>query len=70
MGHQQMIGIAIAYKIGKYFGRAEDDAENRRLPKAFRIFEDNIFTQTLIIALLFLIFVLVIQFSAPAALKF
>ncbi|WP_391592123.1 PTS system, ascorbate-specific IIC component [[Mycoplasma] cavipharyngis] len=65
VGHQQMIAIAIAYKIGKYFGRPEKDAENLRLPKFLRIFEDNIFTQALIIFSLFLIFVLVIQYSAP-----
>ncbi|MDQ0514100.1 PTS system ascorbate-specific IIC component [Mycoplasmoides fastidiosum] len=66
VGHQQMLGIGLAYKVGKYFGRAEDDAENLRLPRFLSIFEDNIFTQTLIISLLFLIFILVIQYSAAS----
>lgn len=63
VGHQQMIAISIAYKLGKFFGREEESAENLKLSKKFRIFEDNIFTQTVIIFVIFLILVLVIQFS-------
>lgn len=31
----------------------KDSAENRKLPESLKIFEDNIFTQTIIILLLF-----------------
>lgn len=67
IGHQQMITIAIAYKIGRFFGRAEDSAEDRKLSNAFKIFEDNIFTQALIIFVLFLILIIVIQASADTS---
>lgn len=60
IGHQQMFAIAASYKLGKYFGSKEESAENRILPKYLKIFEDNIFTQTIIITVLFLILFLVI----------
>ncbi|WP_429979318.1 PTS transporter subunit IIC, partial [Mycoplasmopsis bovis] len=40
VGHQQMFGAAIAYKIGKYFGKAEQSSENRKMPKGLKVFED------------------------------
>lgn len=66
VGHQQMIAISLAWKVGKYFGRAEKSAENIRLSSWFRIFEDNIFTQTVIIFIIFLILVIVIQATGSA----
>lgn len=67
IGHQTMITIAIAYKIGRFFGRAEDSAEERKLSSAFKIFEDNIFTQSLIIFVVFLILIIVIQSAADSS---
>lgn len=63
VGHQQMFGAAIAYKIGKYFGKAEQSSENRKMPKGLKVFEDNIFTQAVLILLVFLILILIIQFA-------
>ncbi|WP_033161450.1 PTS ascorbate transporter subunit IIC [[Mycoplasma] collis] len=65
IGHQQMFGIATSYKLGKFFGKKEDSAENRKLPKYLKIFEDNIFTQTLIILVLFTILFAVLMISKP-----
>lgn len=67
VGHQQMLAISLSYKIGKYFGKEEETAENRKLPKYLSIFEDNIFTQTVLISILFIILILVIVFAGPAA---
>nr|WP_307911374.1 PTS transporter subunit IIC [Mycoplasmopsis bovis] len=55
--------FAIAYKIGKYFGKAEQSSENRKMPKGLKVFEDNIFTQAVLILLVFLILILIIQFA-------
>ena len=63
VGHQQMFGAAIAYKIGKYFGKAEDSAETKKLSNKVKIFEDNIFTQSLIILILFFILIMILQFA-------
>ncbi|MXR56901.1 PTS ascorbate transporter subunit IIC [Mycoplasma flocculare] len=53
VGHQQMLTLFTSYKIGRFFGNKEQSAENRRLPQSLKIFEDNIFTQTIIILALF-----------------
>lgn len=63
VGHQQMWGAAIAYKIGKYFGKVEDSSENRKMPKGLKVFEDNIFTQSILILLVFVVLILIIQFA-------
>ncbi|MGY6172481.1 PTS ascorbate transporter subunit IIC [Candidatus Mycoplasma pogonae] len=60
VGHQQMLAIALTYKIGRFFGKKEDSAENKILPKWAKIFEDNIFTQTILLFALFLILFLII----------
>lgn len=67
IGHQQMLAIAISYKVGKYFGKKEDSAENKKLPKYLKIFEDNIFTQTFILLILFsiLFLILMVWSSSP-----
>ncbi|UWV80834.1 PTS ascorbate transporter subunit IIC [Mycoplasmopsis cynos] len=54
IGHQQMWAITASYKLGKYLGNKEDSAEHKKLPSYLKIFEDNIFTQTIIILSLFL----------------
>lgn len=70
LGHQQMIGAFVASKLGKYFGKSDDSAENRKLSKKFKIFEDNIFTQLIIVFIMFFILIMVIQFSPiPAGQK-
>ncbi|MGZ9414339.1 PTS ascorbate transporter subunit IIC [Mycoplasma sp. AC157] len=53
VGHQQMWAIATTYKLGRFFGNKNDSAENKKLPSYLKIFEDNIFTQTIIILVLF-----------------
>lgn len=55
IGHQQMLAISLAYKISNRFGSSEDSAETRKMPKALKIFEDNVFVQTTIITLLFIV---------------
>lgn len=63
IGHQQMLGIMTVAKLGKYFGDKNDSAEHKKLPKALKIFEDNIFTQTIIILSLFVVLFIVILAS-------
>ncbi|UIF66790.1 PTS ascorbate transporter subunit IIC [Mesomycoplasma hyopneumoniae] len=53
VGHQQMLSLFTSYKIGRFFGKKDQSAENRKLPSSLKIFEDNIFTQTIIILVLF-----------------
>ncbi|SYV92333.1 Ascorbate-specific PTS system EIIC component, partial [Mycoplasmopsis synoviae] len=64
MGHQQMLGLSIAYGIGRFFGRKEDSAETKKISNKIKIFEDNIFTQTILIFILFLVLILIAQFSS------
>ena len=63
VGHQQMFGAAIAYKIGKYFGNAQDSIETKKVSKKIKLFEDNIFTQTLIILILFTTLIMILKTS-------
>lgn len=63
LGHQQMIGAFIATKLGRFFGKASDSAESRKLSKRAKIFEDNIFTQLIIVFVLFFVLIMVIQFA-------
>ena len=65
VGHQQMFGIAIAYKIGKYFGNPKDSVETKKVSQKLKIFEDNIFTQSLIIVVLFTILIIILKTSTP-----
>lgn len=70
VGHQQMLGILTSYKLGRFFGKKEDTAENRKLPSYLKIFEDNVFTQTLIVFVLFVIlFIIIIQGSKTSVLN-
>lgn len=62
IGHQQMLAIAATYKLGRFFGNKEDSAENKKLPSYLKIFEDNIFTQTVIILVLFAILFIILLF--------
>ncbi len=55
VGHQQMLTLFTSYKMGRFFGNKEHSAENRKLPESLKIFEDNIFTQTIIMLFLFAI---------------
>lgn len=67
VGHQQMFGIAIAYQIGKFFGKKEDSAETKKLSNKVKLLEDNIFSQSVLILLIFLILILIIQFAPAGA---
>lgn len=60
IGHQQMLTIALAYKLSRFFGSPENSSENRKMPKFLKIFEDNIFVQTTIITLLFMILFIIL----------
>ncbi|AJR12184.1 Ascorbate-specific PTS system EIIC component [Mesomycoplasma dispar] len=60
VGHQQMLTLFTSYKMGRFFGKKEHSAENRKLPQSLKIFEDNIFTQTIIILVLFAVLFAVI----------
>lgn len=65
VGHQQMFGIAIAYKIGKYFGNPKDSVETKKVSEKLKIFEDNIFTQSLIIIILFTVLIIILKTATP-----
>ncbi|WGI36403.1 PTS ascorbate transporter subunit IIC [Mesomycoplasma lagogenitalium] len=65
IGHQQMLAIATTYKLGRLFGKKEDSAETKKLPSYLKIFEDNIFTQTVIISILFFILILILIIAKP-----
>ncbi|VEU70475.1 PTS ascorbate transporter subunit IIC [Mycoplasmopsis glycophila] len=66
VGHQQMLGLSLAYKIGRFFGKKEQSAENMVLPKRLKVFEDNIFSQSLIMLVLFGILITIIAAKNPA----
>ncbi|MFL0979617.1 PTS transporter subunit IIC [Mycoplasmopsis synoviae] len=53
----------------KFFGNAKDSAEVEKVSKKIKIFQDNIFTQSILILILFTIMILTIQFSAIPAEK-
>lgn len=66
IGHQQMIGVSLAYRLGRFFkftkkGKEVVSAESRKMSKKFRIFEDNVFVQSLLIAILFLVLAIILQ---------
>lgn len=65
IGHQQMFGIALVSKTSKYFGKEKDSAEDRKLSTKFKIFEDNIFTQSIIILVLFFVLIMILQYATP-----
>ncbi|MCF0218133.1 MAG: PTS ascorbate transporter subunit IIC [Malacoplasma sp.] len=75
IGHQQVLGISLAYRLGKFFsftkkGQEIVSAENRKMSKRFRIFEDNIFVQSLLILILFLILAIILQAAGQPGNKF
>ncbi|MDI4567682.1 MAG: PTS ascorbate transporter subunit IIC [Mycoplasma sp.] len=67
IGHQQMLGIGLVYFLSNKLGKKikSDSAENRILPKKFKIFEDNIFTQSSILLILFTILMSIIIIYNP-----
>lgn len=63
IGHQQMLSLLIAYKVGRFFGQKANKAEDRKLPSYLKMFEDNIFTQSIIIFILFtILFIIIISY--------
>jgi len=48
IGHQQMFGSWIAYKIAHLFGKPEDDVEQINFPSWFSIFQDNVVSSTIV----------------------
>lgn len=59
LGHQQMFGAFLAYKLADKIGNKEDDIEKKELPEALNLFQDNIVASSII----FLISVLIIFLS-------
>lgn len=51
IGHQQMFGSYLAYKIAPKLGKKEDDVENMTLPKWLGIFQDTIVASSIILIL-------------------
>lgn len=60
VGHHQILSLVIAGRLGSLFGQPSDSAETKKLPKWIRIFEDSIFSQTIILFVLFSSLILVI----------
>ncbi len=50
IGHQQMLGAWLAYKIGKYIGNKEHSTENIEMPGFMSIFKDNIVSNVVIMS--------------------
>lgn len=65
IGHQQMLGIAITSRLARFFGNKENDIEHKKMPRWLKIFEDNVFVQTLIIGVLFLVLILILVAVKP-----
>ncbi|WOO86826.1 PTS ascorbate transporter subunit IIC [Mollicutes bacterium LVI A0039] len=48
IGHQQMLGAWVAYKVGKVIGNKEHSTENIEMPGFMSIFKDNIVSNVVI----------------------
>lgn len=59
IGHQQMFGSYLAYKIAPKLGSKEEDVENMELPKWLGIFNDTIVASSIIL----IVFVAIIMFA-------
>lgn len=59
IGHQQMLGSLLAYKVAPKLGNKDDDIEKVKLPKWLSIFQDNVVASTIIL----LFFVSIMMFS-------
>ncbi|MCG8501821.1 MAG: PTS transporter subunit IIC [Firmicutes bacterium] len=59
IGHQQMLGSYVAYKIGHKLGKPEDDVERINFPSWLSIFQDNVVASSVIL----LIFVGIMMFA-------
>ncbi|WHQ37121.1 PTS transporter subunit IIC [Spiroplasma sp. SV19] len=56
VGHQQMLGVWVAYQSGKLFARKGKEirsAEEMKLPKGLKIFHDNIFSSSILMLIFF-----------------
>ncbi|WP_368486993.1 PTS ascorbate transporter subunit IIC [Spiroplasma sp. DGKH1] len=56
VGHQQMLGVWVAYNTGKLFarkGKPVRSAEDLKLPKGLKIFHDNIFSSSILMLIFF-----------------
>lgn len=59
IGHQQMFGSYLAYKIAPKLGNKEEDVENMTLPRWLGIFQDTIVASSIIL----IVFVAIIMFA-------
>ncbi|WP_432664445.1 PTS ascorbate transporter subunit IIC [Wukongibacter baidiensis] len=60
IGHQQMLGDWLAYKLGKYFGKPEDSVDDVKLPGWLSMFNDNVVSNTLVMTAFIGIIMLII----------
>ncbi|GKX29866.1 PTS ascorbate transporter subunit IIC [Vallitalea longa] len=58
IGHQQMLGSLIAYKIAPKIGNKDDDIERIKLPNWLSIFQDNVVASSIV--LLFFVTILMV----------
>ena len=59
IGHQQMLGSWLAYKLAPRLGKKEDDVENIEFPSWLHIFQDNVVASSLVL----LFFVSIMMFA-------
>ena len=59
IGHQQMLGSWLAYKIAPFFGKKEDDVEDIEFPEWLSLFQDNVVASSVVL----MFFVSIIMFA-------
>lgn len=59
IGHQQMLGSWIAYKLAPKFGKKEDDVENVQFPEWLSLFQDNVVASSVVL----LFFISILMFA-------
>lgn len=60
VGHQEMLTIPLALKLGKLFKSKQKSTNAKKLPQWLKFFQDNIFTQIVILFFLFAILMIIL----------